>query len=464
MIINTIRALTFSTKPINIVRIILLKNNFLGIILLGEIYMKNHWINKFIEELLMYSGLYANMYILMNISKSGLGYFKDMDHIVLLLALFTQTLLMVRYGDQKWIRFAGTFITPLVYTLYEYNSLYDFITNTGHFFFWFFSITIGLVNLIWRKKDRKIVDIFMVIANVLIFLFVYMYMDMMLSNEKLLLASQMTVSEYDSNLSIFMLSHNFIHFLADSAHIYLILGGVVLGAILVIGRLRVYELTMRIRTLFGLYVDEHYVTSLIENPDQVSQTKRVAILFADIRGFTHLTEQKEADAVIQILNAYISIWSELMPQYQGKINKIIGDAILAVFIEDDLNTATTRATQCALSFLKKYELSSLSKSLEGIGIAIHYGDAILGNIGGPMKKDYTVIGDVVNTASRLESKNKDYHSKMLISDSVYNLLEDDLKNHFQFKESLLLRGKNNPISIYTLGKECSVQSSEVKNE
>ena len=269
--------------------------------------MKNFSINRTLEELLMYSGLYANMYILMNVSKSGLNYFRDMDHIILMLALAVQTLLMVAFGENKWLRFILTFITPFVYTLYEFKSIYSFITNTGHFFFWFFTLIIGLVNLIWRQKDRQKVDVFMVIANVVIFIFIYMYMDMVLTNEQLLLASQMTVTEYDINLSVFKLGDNLITFLKDSAHIYLILGGIILGTILVIGRLKVYELTMRIRTLFGLYVDEHFVTSLIENPNQISQNKRVTILFADIRGFTRMTEEKDADAVIRILNEYISI-------------------------------------------------------------------------------------------------------------------------------------------------------------
>lgn len=412
--------------------------------------MKNFSINRTLEELLMYSGLYANMYILMNVSKSGLNYFRDMDHIILMLALAVQTLLMVAFGENKWLRFILTFITPFVYTLYEFKSIYSFITNTGHFFFWFFTLIIGLVNLIWRQKDRQKVDVFMVIANVVIFIFIYMYMDMVLTNEQLLLASQMTVTEYDINLSVFKLGDNLITFLKDSAHIYLILGGIILGTILVIGRLKVYELTMRIRTLFGLYVDEHFVTSLIENPNQISQNKRVTILFADIRGFTRMTEEKDADAVIQILNEYISIWSEIMPEYQGKINKIIGDAIMAVFIEESLETTNMHATQCALDFIERFKESSLSKEIEGVGIAIHYGNAILGNIGGPMKKDYTVIGDVVNTTSRLESKNKDYKSTLLISGEVFEALEPNLKSIFMFKESVLLRGKVKPISIYVL--------------
>lgn len=412
--------------------------------------MKNFSINRTLEELLMYSGLYANMYILMNVSKSGLNYFRDMDHIILMLALAVQTLLMVAFGENKWLRFILTFITPFVYTLYEFKSIYSFITNTGHFFFWFFTLIIGLVNLIWRQKDRQKVDVFMVIANVVIFIFIYMYMDMVLTNEQLLLASQMTVTEYDINLSVFKLGDNLITFLKDSAHIYLILGGIILGTILVIGRLKVYELTMRIRTLFGLYVDEHFVTSLIENPNQISQNKRVTILFADIRGFTRMTEEKDADAVIQILNEYISIWSEIMPEYQGKINKIIGDAIMAVFIEESLETTNMHATQCALDFIERFKESSLSKEIEGVGIAIHYGNAILGNIGGPMKKDYTVIGDVVNTTSRLESKNKDYKSTLLISGEVFEALEPNLKSVFMFKESVLLRGKVKPISIYVL--------------
>ena len=412
--------------------------------------MKNFSINRTLEELLMYSGLYANMYILMNVSKSGLNYFRDMDHIILMLALAVQTLLMVAFGENKWLRFILTFITPFVYTLYEFKSIYSFITNTGHFFFWFFTLIIGLVNLIWRQKDRQKVDVFMVIANVVIFIFIYMYMDMVLTNEQLLLASQMTVTEYDINLSVFKLGDNLITFLKDSAHIYLIMGGIILGTILVIGRLKVYELTMRIRTLFGLYVDEHFVTSLIENPNQISQNKRVTILFADIRGFTRMTEEKDADAVIQILNEYISIWSEIMPEYQGKINKIIGDAIMAVFIEESLETTNMHATQCALDFIERFKEISLSKEIEGVGIAIHYGNAILGNIGGPMKKDYTVIGDVVNTTSRLESKNKDYKSTLLISGEVFEALEPNLKSVFMFKESVLLRGKVKPISIYVL--------------
>ncbi len=235
-------------------------------------------IGIYLDELLLYSGQYALFYILMNFSKEGLNLFSYTAHTVLVLSLIVQVFILVRYGDRFVVRILGSLICPLIYTLFEVSEISFFIMNMGHFFFWVFSLLMGILNAFMLKSNkrlRSILEFVTVFMNVVIFIFIYMYFDLTLKASEI---SGMIDLEYNKRLSILNLKNNITMFFEDSAHIYIALGGALLGVSLGIGRMKITYLKEKINDLFGKYMDVSVRDQLIEN-NGVYEEKEIYVSF-----------------------------------------------------------------------------------------------------------------------------------------------------------------------------------------
>lgn len=411
-------------------------------------------LREFFNELLLYSGQYALFYILMNFSKSGLGYFSYTAHTVLILALILQTLILYRYGQRTAVRILGSLICPFIYTLFEIRELSDFILNMGHFFFWGFSLFVGILNALKAKSHQKLRFVFefvTVFMNVVTFIFIYIYFDIALSQAGNNLNQ---INEYNGSLSIMNMASQFVAFYDDVAHIYITLGGILLGISLGLSQVRVIQLKDKINDLFGKYMDRSVRDILVENNGIYKEKRELCVLFCDIRNFTTISESLESSIIVESLNRYFTMWETIATQYNGVINKYIGDAVMIIFGLNDSDNQENNAVQCALKVLES--LNDMNNSLSEnklaqfnrIGIGIHRGDLVLGNVGGENRKEFTVIGDVVNTASRIESHTKLIESDLLISKEVYIHLNEELKAKFQGIESAVLKGKESAVELY----------------
>ena len=178
----------------------------------------------------------------------------------------------------------------------------------------------------------------------------------------------------------------------------------------------------------------------------------VAVLFSDIRNFTSLSEQSTAEETVGMLNDYFTRMMEPVFRYEGMLDKFIGDAMMAVFgapvaRDDDAHRAVLAALEMR-RILARYNRQRVARGLEPIqtGIGITKGEAITGNIGSEQRMDYTVIGDTVNVASRLEGLTKNYEYKILINDQVYS----DIKDKIPCVDLGLaqVRGKGESVHIY----------------
>ncbi|HKW97423.1 MAG TPA: adenylate/guanylate cyclase domain-containing protein [Bryobacteraceae bacterium] len=209
----------------------------------------------------------------------------------------------------------------------------------------------------------------------------------------------------------------------------------------------------RIKELFGRYVTTQVSDQVLKGQVNLGgELRRVTILFSDIRDFTALSEQMTPQQVVGFLNHYFSEMVEAVFEYGGVLDKFIGDGMMAVFGsfggEPD---HARRAVMAALRMKALLGKINGERSVEGlpairIGIGVHTDDVIVGNIGSAKRLEYTVIGDGVNTASRVEALNKDLGTTVLITGATY----EQVKESFECRPmpETRLRGKSTAIRFY----------------
>ncbi|MBQ4115694.1 adenylate/guanylate cyclase domain-containing protein [bacterium] len=215
----------------------------------------------------------------------------------------------------------------------------------------------------------------------------------------------------------------------------------------------------KVKTAMGKYMSEDVMKRVVQNIDNLGlggKKATVTVLFSDIRGFTTMSEQMTAQQVSEILNEYFTEMEPIITEHNGIINKFIGDAIMAVFGEpiQDKNHAQN-AVKCACKMLDKVKelqkkWANENKPKINIGIGINTGEVFVGNIGSVNRMEYTVIGDTVNLASRLESYNKTYKTKLLISSSTYEEVKN-ITDTIKISD-VQIRGKANKMDIYEVLK------------
>lgn len=211
----------------------------------------------------------------------------------------------------------------------------------------------------------------------------------------------------------------------------------------------------KIKQAMGKYLSQDIMKNVVSNIDDLKLGGKraiVTVLFSDIRGFTSLSEKMSAEEVSMILNEYFAEMEPIITKYNGVINKFIGDAVMALFGEpiQDINHAQN-AVKCAYEMLKKVEYLRDKWLFEGkpkieIGIGINTGEVFIGNIGTETRMEYTVIGDTVNLASRIESYNKVYKTNLLVSSSTYASIAD-IADVIKISE-VQIRGKAKKMNIY----------------
>ena len=211
----------------------------------------------------------------------------------------------------------------------------------------------------------------------------------------------------------------------------------------------------KIKQAMGKYLSQDIMKNVVSNIDDLKLGGKravVTVLFSDIRGFTSLSEKMSAEEVSVILNEYFAEMEPIITKYNGVINKFIGDAVMAIFGEpiQDINHPQN-AVKCAYEMLKKVEYLREKWLFEGkpkieIGVGINTGEVFIGNIGTETRMEYTVIGDTVNLASRIESYNKVYKTNLLVSSSTYEHITD-IADVIKISE-VQIRGKAKKMNIY----------------
>ena len=218
----------------------------------------------------------------------------------------------------------------------------------------------------------------------------------------------------------------------------------------------------RIRETFGQYVDPRIVKNLLENRIAADKGVRqvMTVFFSDLEGFTRMCEGLTPDAAVRFLNRYFAMMSEVIRSRQGIVDKYIGDSVMAFWGPPFTEPADHARLGClaALEQMRKMEafrawlpeMFGVRHGLPEVNVrmGIASGDVTVGNIGSETSRGYTVIGDTVNLASRLEQANKFYGTRILVSEGARTLAGEDLA--FREIDSLRVAGKLEPVRVYEL--------------
>lgn len=212
-----------------------------------------------------------------------------------------------------------------------------------------------------------------------------------------------------------------------------------------------------IKGMFSQYVSKEVVNQLLVDPGKLrlgGERKNLSILFSDIAGFTTFAEKKQPEELVSFINEFLNAMTEIILSHNGTLDKYLGDAVMAFWgapieVKDHAYEACVTALQMQEKLVEMREKWSTSGEIPiRIRIGINTGDVIVGNIGGEKRFDYTVLGDDVNLASRLEGANKEYATNIMISDATYDSCKDKILA--RELDVIRVKGKNKPTKVYEL--------------
>ena len=222
----------------------------------------------------------------------------------------------------------------------------------------------------------------------------------------------------------------------------------------------------KVRTMFQKFVPADVIDQFFANPEKmlVGENRVISILFSDIRSFTTISEQMMPDDLVSSLNRYFTVMVDIIDAHHGTTDKYIGDAIMAFFgaparhKNDALNSvlAGIEMNEALVEFNANQR--KLDKPEFRIGVGINYGVVTVGNIGTDKKMDYTIIGDMVNLASRMEGLTKTYKQPLLISESLHQKVHEEVP--CRLIDTVAVKGRAKGVRIYAAKKTLTEEENK----
>ncbi len=206
--------------------------------------------------------------------------------------------------------------------------------------------------------------------------------------------------------------------------------------------------------LFGQQISQKIVHEILEHSEELTGTrKQVSIMFLDIRNFTPFVENKEPEEVVSYLNTMFGFMIDIVQAHNGIINQFLGDGFMATFgapvtVGNSSKQAVLAAQEILATLDAKIKKGTIPHTRLGIGI--HFGEAVTGNIGSISRKQYSITGNVVILASRIEQLNKKFNGQLLISEEVYEQLNSAIKLNYLSLGPVGVKGREKPVLIYQL--------------
>jgi adenylate cyclase len=209
--------------------------------------------------------------------------------------------------------------------------------------------------------------------------------------------------------------------------------------------------------LFGQQISPQIAGSILEKRDELLGTrKKVCVMFLDIRNFTPFVESHSPEEVVTYLNSLFHFMIDSVQRHDGVINQFLGDGFMATFgAPVSEGNIPQKAVRASMEIIEKVKQENKAGSIPPtkIGIGLHYGEAVIGNIGSSVRKQYSITGNVVIMASRIEQLNKRWHSQLIISREVFNELDAEVKTAFMPQKPAKVKGINRPVLLYVFKEE-----------
>ena len=217
-------------------------------------------------------------------------------------------------------------------------------------------------------------------------------------------------------------------------------------------RLRLYEQRILLRDTLSRYVSPDMAEEILKNPESLQlggQRRHLSVLFADIQGFTSLSEKMDPAYVVEMLNTFFTQMVDIVFEHQGTLDKFLGDGLLAFFGAPlEVPQAASQAVACAVGMHQRLRAMQAQGTMpiQGIRVGVNTGEAIVGNIGSHKRMEFTIIGDVVNVASRLLDVAREQDAPIVIGEGTYR----ELDGKFSLKPgpSVVLRGRQESTVSY----------------
>ncbi len=213
----------------------------------------------------------------------------------------------------------------------------------------------------------------------------------------------------------------------------------------------------QLRAVFDRYMAPDVVEEIMRNPEEIrlgGEKRELTVSFSDVAGFTTISERLPPEELVELLNEYLSAMTDIIMKHRGNVNKYLGDGIMAIFgaPRGEPNHATLA---CLAALESQAKLSQLREAWNAKGypdisarIGINSGPLVVGNVGSQARMEYTVMGDSVNLASRLEGANKYYGTAVLLGSRTYELAKNDIET--REVDRLRVKGKKEPVVVYEL--------------
>jgi len=218
----------------------------------------------------------------------------------------------------------------------------------------------------------------------------------------------------------------------------------------------------RIKDTFGKYVDPRVVAQLIDTSKDMEQAERrvATILFSDLKGFTAISEQLTASAMVRLLNRYFTVVAEQIRAHNGVLEKYIGDAVMAFWAPPFSTGDDHAASACLAALAHREAVAALRPELPDllglrrnvpeltVRMGLATGEVVVGTVGAPTAKSFAAIGDITNLASRLEGVNKVYGTSVILAEETYRLAQTVVET--RELDTVVVAGKSEPVRIYEL--------------
>ncbi len=421
---------------------------------------------RFIEEFFLYSSQLVVFFIIMLFltpsSADALGAYP-----LLIVAgfLVIQIVLLAGQGHNPILRFLFSFISPAAYALVRVISGDFILLDMANVFLWAAAFYVGLFQSLaiasHSRGLKRAAETFLAIGAVLVFVFFYFYLDRRLSMTNALNSGSLDLAGYDSALSIRAFPPAFLRFIKTAQNAFFVYGAATFGLMMLASKVEALSLRSRIVRLFG----ETKLQGPSPNPEvSMAQQAEIAVISADIWDFSLLVDKLSAKGAVDILNRYYALWENLAEKYRGRVVDLTGDSVLVAFglpaqaglqpSPADSKDAAERAISCACDFLAELpglrgDLAAASMPPLGtVGIGVHSGRVIAGDLGLKESRQLGVFGDAVSVAARLDSLCKEFKQEILLSQPVFRQLGLETQSNFVRLGEVLLRNSTQPVPVY----------------